>query len=72
MSHLTIATTCDSSNGAAFYVTVRDETHRELAHIDALSAAHARRVAADVILLIRQRDPLRPVVLDNSIEIAPR
>jgi hypothetical protein len=65
MSHVTIATTRDPTNHAAFLVTIKDESHHDMAQIDALSASHARRVAADCILLIRKLDPKRPIVFDN-------
>ena len=67
MPHLTIATVRDPGNAANFVVTVMDERHRKVAELDALSAAHARRVAADEVCLIRRLEPNRSVVLETEV-----
>ncbi|MCB1544755.1 MAG: hypothetical protein H6872_02420 [Methylobacteriaceae bacterium] len=42
---------------AEFSVDVDDESCRSLAHVDALSTMHAKKVARDLITLVRRRDP---------------
>ncbi len=66
MPHLTIATIRETGNAANFVVRVVDERHQKVAELDALSAAHARRVAADMVCLIRRLEPNRSVVLETE------
>ena len=40
-----------------FSVDVDEEACRSLAHVDALSTMHAKKVARDLITLVRRRDP---------------
>lgn len=40
-----------------FNVMILDETERSLADIGALSAAHAQKVARDLMSLVRKSDP---------------
>lgn len=42
---------------AEFSVGLHDEACRALARIDALSTLHAKKVARDLISLVRRRDP---------------
>jgi len=42
---------------AEFSVRVQDETRRPVARVDALSTLHAKKVARDLITLVRRRDP---------------
>lgn len=40
-----------------FSVGIHDETCRSLARVDALSTMHAKKVARDLMTLMRRRDP---------------
>ncbi|HMN73292.1 MAG TPA: hypothetical protein PKA55_15640 [Rhodoblastus sp.] len=40
-----------------FSVGVHDESCRAVAHADALSTLHAKKVARDLITLVQRRDP---------------
>ncbi len=42
---------------AEITLRVHDETCRPLARVDALSTLHAKKVARDLITLVRRRDP---------------
>ena len=42
---------------AEFSVGVHDESCKSLARVDALSTMHAKKVARDLITLMRRRDP---------------
>ena len=42
---------------AEFSVGVHDDTCRSLARVDALSTMHAKKVARDLISLVRRTDP---------------
>ena len=67
MQHLTISTSRDPADPTDFLVIVEDEEHHQLAQLDAFSGAHAHRVAADMMLLIRKMDPKLLVVLDGPV-----
>lgn len=42
---------------AEFSVRVHDDSCRPLARVDALNTMHAKKVARDLISLVRRRDP---------------
>ena len=49
-------------------VMMLDEWEQALGELDALSADHARMIAADLMALMRHRDPKGSFILDTHVE----
>lgn len=56
------------AGSTGFRVLLLDERERSMGELDALNRVHARRVAHDLIALMRHRDPTGAFVVDTHIE----